>query len=491
MRRLLNLVGSLLSILVIVLLVLAFVQMNSILQNGDKSSFTTYTQQSFPLLDSPLSSATRLQSYPPPGTSVVEPQNPITTCDAYWPTPPAKACPWLPTPTLKPTSPFPTRTPWIPPTPQVPASTPLALPLASSNPAGELLFRGASFQSIGIDEKGKVESTSQVFDIQPDTDFILGYDYPQFDCFFPSPGGGYVVAVAEVETGEIVIVIDSKTRESSVIYWSNNEGKVNIAIGFFYGWHPNGYEFLFRADNSSEQGLWLVDAATSQHRLIAQPLTLDISGAAVSPDGQRLVYATNTFDVHQIWTANVDGSEPRLLLESNTIVYVYSWSPDGRYLLYVGEPNKVVGKGTPVPNSAGPLWVMDREGENRRPLSLPFIFGFGFKPAWSPAGHHVAGVGGTDEYAPCWQSDDSFRADLLCLYRGTGVYIEDIDTGVVKLVSRNAIDPAWSPDGSLLAMSLMDEREQVDIWLVNVDGSEMQRVMDTPELDRNPVWLQQ
>lgn len=278
-------------------------------------------------------------------------------------------------------------------------------------------------------------------------------------------------------------IIDQETSQSRWLHRLNAEDETVEAEGIFYGWHPNGYEFLFREDNAPDRGLWLVDARAGEHRLVAQPPTVDVSGAAISPDGQRLVYATNTFDVHQIWMANAGGGEPRLLLESDTIVYVFSWSPDGRYLLYVGEPSAT------NTDAGGPLWVMSREGQDRRSLQLPFVFGFGFEPSWSPAGLQVAAVGATEEPAPCWQSGDAFLSDPLCRYRGTGVYVETIGAGRAQLVAPSAIDPAWSLDGSLLAVSRMDEREQVDIWLVNQDGTGLRRAMDTPEVDRRPVWL--
>src|SRR3972149_445284 len=104
---------------------------------------------------------------------------------------------------------------------------------------------------------------------------------------------------------------------------------------------------------------------------------------------------------------------------------------------------------------------MARNGKNRRPLRVPFIFGFGFNPVWSPTGRYVASVGGTDEAAPCWSKGKAFLADPLCSFKGTGVYVENIDTGEVQLAARNAIDPAWSPDGSLLTVSRMDEQKQV------------------------------
>jgi Tol biopolymer transport system component len=323
-----------------------------------------------------------------------------------------------------------------------------------------------------------------------------GYDFSMwFDRFVPSPNGHYLAGISKTETGENISILDTLTLNPILpgdgwLNWIGSNGKHQSASGYFYGWHPNGYEFLFQERNAPDRGLWLVDARTGQHRLIAQLPTLDISGAAISPDGQRLAYATNTFDVHQIWIANPDGSEPHLLLESNTMAYVFSWSPDGRYLLYTGEPTPAVGKGTPIPNTGGPLWVMDRDGKSRKALHVPFILGFGFTPTWSPAGHTVAGVGGTDEAAPCWQKGDAFQADPLCWFKGTGVYVENIDTGDLQLTARNAIDPVWSPDGSRLAASRMDTKQQVDIWLVDAPGRTPRRLTDTPEVDRYPIWLQ-
>lgn len=416
-------------------------------------------------------------------------QSPLATpylpiCNAPWPTPPALACPWLPTPSPQPTSLFPTPTPWEPPKPPAQIPTPLPLVPAVRDPAGTLIYRANSFQGRNVDRRGGVAQVAQRLNLQPPVEVAPDYDYfARFDRLVPAPGGKYAAAVAAVESGDVVDIVDLATGQSRWLYWLNTEGESVGAEGVFYGWHPNGYEFLFREDNAPDRGLWLVDARTGEHRLVAQPLTMDISGAAISPDGQRLVYATNTFDVHQIWAANADGSEPRLLLESDTIVYVFSWSPDGRYVLYVGEPSVT------NTDAAGPLWVMDREGQNRRSLRLPFVFGFGFEPVWSPVGYQVAAVGATQEPISCWQSGDAFLSDPLCRYRGTGVYVETVGAGKAQLVVRNAIDPAWSPDGSLLAVSRMDDREQVDIWLVNRDGRGLRRVMDTPEVDRRPVWL--
>lgn len=362
--------------------------------------------------------------------------------------------------------------------------TPLSLTPTTPAPSGALVYHDRVFQQREVDASGNVSPISRQLNAEPPIPVPSPNDYfAYFERISPSPHGAFAVAVAAVETGDLVDIVDTVTGNATRLTWSTADGRVTSAAGVFYGWHPNGYEFLFREDNAPDRGLWLVDARTGAHRVLAQPPTQDISGAAISPDGQRLVYATNTFDVHQIWMAHANGRVPHLLLQSDTIVYVFSWSPDGRYLLYAGEPsaNRTA--------AGGPLWVMDHEGQNREPLMLPFLFGFGFEPVWSPGGHQVAATGATEDVSACWHSSDAFLADPLCRYRGTGVYVETIGAGQAQLAMPNAIDPAWSPDGSWLAVSRMDEREQIDIWLVNPHTAEVHRGTDTPGFDRHPVWL--
>jgi len=299
-----------------------------------------------------------------------------------------------------------------------------------------------------------------------------------------SPNGAYLTSAYDTEAGESVVIVDLATAQETSYVWG----------GQFFNWHPNGVEFLFEQSSQANPGLWLVEAHTGRYRLLAQPAALNytnLSGAAISPDGRILAYSISGPGIEQIWMANADGSEPHLVLESNTSAIVYAWSPDERYLLYGGEPMPEAGKGTPLPPWPR-LWVMDREGQNRRSLNLPWDTS-GFtdqKPVWSPTGQYIAGIGGVGETIRCWRPGENQPVDPLCLFRNAGVYVENVETGEVRLVASNAVDPTWSPDGSLLALSRMDERGQVDIWIVDVSGDNLRRVTDTPELDRYPIWLQ-
>jgi len=434
------------------------------------------------------------------------------TCNPQWLTPLSEACPWLPTPEPTPPSPFPTPTLFTPPTPPAQTPTPLPLPQVAPSPAGQLLWQAKIRLQDGslafvlleslVSADGSINQPFQRILFQPPADFNLPpeYDYSMwFDRFAPSPDGRYLIGIYESEGGEIIANFDLASLKSTFpgegeFCWTTPDGHCVGASGYFYSWHPNSREVLFYEKNAPDRGLWLVNVTTGQHRLLAQPAELGwagFSGAAISPDGQILAYSISGPGSEQIWMANADGSEPHLVLESNTSAVVYAWSPDGRYLLYSGEPMPEVGKGT-APPPWPPLWVMDREGQNRRPLNLPWeTFSFtDQKPVWSPTGRYIAGIGVVGETIQCWRKGENQPIDPFCLFRNAGVYVENIETGEVQLVAPNAVDPTWSPDGSLLAVSRMDERGQVDIWMVDVNGSNLRRVTDTPEVDRYPLWLQ-
>ena len=293
-----------------------------------------------------------------------------------------------------------------------------------------------------------------------------------------SPTGTYLTSVYDTEGGESVVVVDLiAARETAYVYG-----------GQFFSWHPNGHEFLFEQRTEANPGLWMVEASTGEYRLLAQPAALsytNLTGAAVSPDGQVLAYC-----VDGIWMANADGSEPRRVIDSAAAVF--AWSPDGRYLLYGEYPHGGSKSGTPPPLPH--LWLMDREGQSDRSLNLSWELGITFtehqQPTWSPTGQYVAHSSPLDPGFSYWQEKgEDHRGDPLYAFENAGVYVEDVETGEMWLAAENALDPTWSPDGSMLAVAKMDENEQVDIWIVNTGDRSLRRITDTPELDRYPIWL--
>ncbi len=300
-----------------------------------------------------------------------------------------------------------------------------------------------------------------------------------FSRLIPSPDGHLLAALEETEGGDVVYVFDAQTGRALF------SGDSPISMGLFMGWHPDSFHILFR-DDAAYQGLWWIHVLNGTRQLILSYPFFDFSGAAISPDGQRLAYGLNAPEAHQIWMAYPDGSAPRLVLESRYVVYVFGWSPDGRWLLYTGEPGAAEAG---APSARGKiLWRMDREGRQRLPLQGPFVFGWGFWPVWSPDGRRVAYVGWGEGH-DCWQKEESYRADPLCRWRGVEIYVEEVETGSLLPLASNAIDPVWSPDGRWLAYSAMDEHEQIDLWIAQFDGSGRRRLTYTSEAEKGLAWL--
>jgi TolB protein len=244
------------------------------------------------------------------------------------------------------------------------------------------------------------------------------------------------------------------------------------AIGRFFGWHPDSQQVLFW---SLDIALWLAHIETGELTTLAL-VDGPIQGAALSPDGQEIIYVARSNSSHRtMWKVSAAGSDAQPLFDLAGSSYVFAWSPDGTYILYAGgsgTDSKSVDTDTSVPS--GPLWLMDPIGQNRRPLSGPFIFGWGFEPEWSPDGRQIAFTGVDEgQRFGCAQKDPQPDPET-CKFEGTGIYVENIETGEVRRLA-SGIEPTWSPDGSMIAF-LSNQTGTPEIWIIRADGNDLRQL---------------
>jgi Tol biopolymer transport system component len=216
-------------------------------------------------------------------------------------------------------------------------------------------------------------------------------------------------------------------------------------------WSADGSKLAFSSNRDGNYEIYVVDAdGTNPRTLTAHPAR--DSRPAWSPDGSRIAFESNRGGgATGIYVMDADGSNPVLLQPQAGHP---SWSPDGSKIAF----------------SDGSIWVMSADGAGKQLIRergtafdscaglVPFSY---FGPDWSPDGEWLAYVSQT--YDGCMEQFVYFF-ETVNLSQGAGGTFFDTVEGC------GPSPPAWSPDGSKIALS-GDPSSDCSLIVVNRDGS--------------------
>jgi TolB protein len=195
-------------------------------------------------------------------------------------------------------------------------------------------------------------------------------------------------------------------------------------------------------------------------------LTLVVGCGARHGDGRidpstlsgRIAFSAATNDVYVV---NADGSELRRLTRTRGWDFDPTWSPDGRRIAFRSHRD-----GNPE------IYVMQADGSAQRNLSRHHAADWG--PAWAPRGTTVAfnsGRGTTGLMHLFLSPADRSRPRQV----RTRIYVEY---------------PDWSPDGKRIAFMSPAPygTDNYEIYVMDVDGSRVRRLTNSPGPDGWPAW---
>lgn len=396
------------------------------------------------------------QGYPPPEATVPVPGTPYPTSVIIEVPPLQTPTPWLTfTPPPQPTRrPGPTESPMPLPEPAQDASGSIAY-ITSSRPGASVWDGGATLalHSLPLDKAGNPKGSP--VSVTGDTELNL-----EWIDIVPSPDGNHVAVLAawgaltilNTETGQIEPL--ARTGYGS--------------LSGFMAWHPDSRRILYRADAGPDSGVWLV--GPDDFTLIYRELNGlgAISDGAISPDGQKIIYSFwRGGGTGELRMVNADGSDSHVLFSAQSDVSIISWSPDGSEILFVGDRG---------------FALMDSNGGNVRLLTLKGTMGsFPAEFKWSPDSRTIAYVSSPGQEKGAAPDNPPFLR--------TSIRLIDVSTGDDRplLPETGNADPAWSPDGSQIAFVSMHGGAP-NLWVVNVDGTNMRPLTTDNQFVRFPVW---
>jgi Tol biopolymer transport system component len=135
-----------------------------------------------------------------------------------------------------------------------------------------------------------------------------------------------------------------------------------------------------------------------------------------------------------------------------------SYSPDGTQIAYVRTTYTVL--------HLGELWVCDADGSNARKITDTLV---DYRVAWSPDGTRIV-------------ADDN--KDLIVFN------IQHLADAPIRISIPGAFPtaPRWAPDGSRVVFLLTHKVGGSDIYTMDLDGLDLQRVTTNGVMDGAPDW---
>ena len=306
-----------------------------------------------------------------------------------------------------------------------------------------------------------------------------------FDGFWISPDGSHVLFPNDnLRTSEILpAIVDLDGSHRRLL-------RSNVPM-FPGGWSPDGTRIVglgFAAGHTTGLYTARVSDGGDQIRVTTAPGRRSDQPIGYSPDGSKILFFRSAKDVSaafsratlNLFVVNSDGSGVLQLNPTGTVLGPFNsgiagtppqpvseartaaWSPDGTHVAFAAAI-AAPGEARSGEVERG-LFVVDADGSDAHEIvpSAQIL-----DAQWSPDGRWIA-----------FTMANPDRPDVFIVHPdGTGLRAVTSSSDGFR-----SWGPVWSPDGSALLFARNPGVDQFDaeLWFVNIDGSDLTQLTDTP-----------
>ena len=256
------------------------------------------------------------------------------------------------------------------------------------------------------------------------------------------------------------------------------------------------------------------DATDAQVRLFAHQFADEIlnrlSGGLPGIAATQIAFVSNRSGNKEIWAMDYDGANQHQLTQLHSISLTPRWSPDAGRIAFTCYPPR---------NSSGPMsaQICMYSAIAKRMIAWPRFRGTNSSPSWSPDGTQImfsssmlgnpelfiANVDGGHprrltytsgaNTSPSWNPKTGQQVVFVSDRGGLPVlFTMDVDGSSPTKIDLEdkgyVIDPAWSPNGQLIAFSWRRPDGNFDLYIMDVATHQLAELTRDEARNERPSW---
>jgi Tol biopolymer transport system component len=318
------------------------------------------------------------------------------------------------------------------------------------------------------------------------------------------------------------IAFSSAGSGIAIVGRSGREGLKHLTTaGFSPDWTPDGRQIVYASQNARDTGAQvseglIIDVATGVGTRISEG---DFRQPSVSPHGLRVAYWGRPFQAFSrrrvtgtrgdIWTVQLDGSDPKQVTRDGATESRPLWSADGRFIYYISartgtsgvwrvkideRTGRAFGQPEYVPIHTSEPVHLTRSADGRsiawadaRPSRQVLRIAFD-SDARTTRGEVEEVIPGAAAWADAEPSSDGTA--LLLSSSDGDIHVAPLDGADIRTLAPGpSVDrfPRWSPRGLRVAFQ-SDRSGSNKVWLINADGTGLRALTRADVELHHPVW---